>query len=142
MFVLDMSCQNLVDKCKLEDFYVPCGHRVGECIFENYLTMLKTSDSISLAKFRCGNHKLPISNRYQNDTTHSLCPLCNTGEIGDEMHYILTCSALKYERKKYVKSHFYKRPNIIKFDKLFNSKNVSELTNLAKFTKLIMTMFN
>ena len=36
MLVLDISCQHLVDKYKLEDLCVPCGHRVKECIFENY----------------------------------------------------------------------------------------------------------
>ena len=30
MLVLDISCQQLEDECKLEDFF---GHRVGECKF-------------------------------------------------------------------------------------------------------------
>ena len=33
MLVLDISCQQLEDECKLEDFCVPFGHRVGECTF-------------------------------------------------------------------------------------------------------------
>ena len=31
--VLDISCQQLGDECKLEGFCVPFGHRVGECTF-------------------------------------------------------------------------------------------------------------
>ena len=33
MLVLDISCQHLDDDCNLEGFFVPFGHRVGECTF-------------------------------------------------------------------------------------------------------------
>ena len=33
MLVLDISCQQLGDECKLKGFCVPFGHRVGECTF-------------------------------------------------------------------------------------------------------------
>ena len=33
MLVLDITCQQLGDECKLEGFCVPFGHRVGECTF-------------------------------------------------------------------------------------------------------------
>ena len=33
MLVLDISCQHLGDDYNLEGFFVPFGHRVGECTF-------------------------------------------------------------------------------------------------------------
>ena len=33
MLVLDITCQQLGDECKLEGFCVPFGHRVVECTF-------------------------------------------------------------------------------------------------------------
>ena len=33
MLILDISCQQFGDKCKLEGFFVPFGHRDGKCIF-------------------------------------------------------------------------------------------------------------
>ena len=33
MLILDISCQQFEDKCKLEGFFVPFGHRDGKCIF-------------------------------------------------------------------------------------------------------------
>ena len=37
MLIMDISCQHFGDDCNLEGFFVPFGHRVGECtFFENY----------------------------------------------------------------------------------------------------------
>ena len=33
MLILDIPCQQFEDKCKLEGFFVPFGHRDGKCIF-------------------------------------------------------------------------------------------------------------
>ena len=33
MLIMDISCQHLGDDCNLEGFFVPFGHRVGECTF-------------------------------------------------------------------------------------------------------------
>ena len=33
MLILDKSCQKFGDNCKLGGFFVPFGHRVGECTF-------------------------------------------------------------------------------------------------------------
>ena len=33
MLILDIPCQQFGDKCKLEGFFVPFGHRDGKCIF-------------------------------------------------------------------------------------------------------------
>ena len=38
--ILDIPCQQFGDKCKLEGFFVPFGHRDGKCIFIEDIPML------------------------------------------------------------------------------------------------------
>ena len=57
---------------------------------------------ITLTKFRCRNHKLPISLCRFSENVSNLCTLCNSGEVRDEFHYLFNCIELKYERKKFV----------------------------------------
>ena len=60
---------------------------------EDYLTILPKSMYITFAKFRTGNHRFPIEvGRCQNiELAERKCTLCNTGDIGNEMHYLLIC---------------------------------------------------
>ena len=56
-------------------------------------------DRINLCQFRCGNRKLPISvGRYLSGNAQMLCSLCDTGDQGDEYHYVLVCPSLLEER--------------------------------------------
>lgn len=110
---------------------------------ENYRIHLDPYDRINLCRFRCGNHSLPIvTGRYQNVAREArYCDLCPGNHIGDEFHYILECSFFINERKKYIKRHYYLRPNVFKMDMLFNTNNVKELSNLAKFCHHVMLKF-
>ena len=98
----------------------------------------------SLCKFRTGNHKLPITeSRYVEggggvDTT---CTLCNSGDVGDEYHAVFICKKFEEQRKKYLKKYFIVKPNTYKMFLLFNSNNLKQISNLAKFTKYIMSQF-
>ena len=108
--------------------------------FEKYLHELKAQERISLSQFRCASHKLPVyENRINSDTASSVCTLCDSGEIGDEFHYILKCKQFISERKTHINSYYYTRPNTLKFQKLFQSECYKDLSNLAKFTKIILS---
>jgi len=109
---------------------------------EVYLRILDTNNRIYLSKFRCGNHYLPISKTRYAAQNSNLCTLCNTQDIGDEYHYILICSHFTKERSEYIKKYYYNKPNVLKFSVLFNSRDVKEIYNLAKFVKHIMTTFS
>ena len=109
---------------------------------EKYLLDLNNSERISLSKFRCGSHKLPVSTgRYLPNNTPKLCTLCTSEDRGDEYHYALICPSLSAERTKYVKSCYTTRLNTMKMYQLLNTTNVKELFNLAKFTQVIMSKF-
>ena len=105
-----------------------------EVVLEDYLLKLEVGDRISLCKFRCGNHKLPVAKcRYLSDQPMEMCPLCNLNVQGDEFHYVLVCPVLNDVRKRYVKKYHYTRPNVLKFHQLFNTTSVKQLKNLSKF---------
>ena len=111
---------------------------------ENYLTTLDPNLAIPFCKYRCGNHRLPnVDGRYKGiDRQERKCPLCKNGDIGDEFHYIMTCSFFRKERDQFIDKKFTERPNTMKFRSLFNSNDLKTLSNLAKFAKLIMKHFS
>ena len=109
---------------------------------EPYLIYLPRSFYLPLCKFRTGNHKLPIeTGRWENiPLNERMCILCNL-DIGDEFHYLFKCPYFTEERVRYLKPYFYTRPNMIKFNLLLSTKNLSALTNLSKYVDIIMKTF-
>ena len=69
---------------------------------EFYLKNLELKDRINLCKFRCGNSLIPVvSGRFYGvDFEDIICNLCDKREIGDEYHYVMSCTFFKNERKK------------------------------------------
>ena len=89
--------------------------------YENYLIILNRKHCSSLLKFRLSNHLLPVeTGRWENTPLEDRkCTLCSKHDIGDEFHYLFVCDHFISDRKKYLRSYFYKSPNIIKFKELF-----------------------
>ena len=52
-------------------------------------------------------------------------------DIGDEVHYILSCKKLNNLRRQYLDPYYLSCPNTYKFAKLINNKNVSILRKLC-----------
>ncbi|MES9880523.1 MAG: reverse transcriptase family protein [Sedimenticola sp.] len=112
--------------------------------FENYFKILPRSLYLKLVKFRTSNHKLPVeTGRWSNiEYGDRKCNICNTNDIGDEFHYLFICSSLSEERKKYLDTYYYLRPNVLKYKELLNSTSETKLKRLSIFTGEIMNMFN
>ena len=74
--------------------------------FEYYLNNLPHNLRIAIARIRTSNHRLPIeTGRYgQNRVPREerVCTKCDSGQVGDEYHFILVCSSpiLKALREK------------------------------------------
>ena len=102
---------------------------------EPYLTSLPKLLYIPLIKFRTSNYKLPIeTGRWENiNIEDRKCQLCYKNDLGDDFHYLLTCSYFDHDRKNYIKPYFYTRPNIIKYKKI-NDKQEYKTTD--KFIKV------
>lgn len=115
-----------------------------EIELEHYLTHLPRPVYLPIIKFRTSNHRLPIEKgRWENvPRAERTCTKCSSNSIGDEFHYIMECKFFKLERQRLIRSYYYNRPNVLKFNQLLQSKNSSILRNLSTFTKLIMNEFN
>ena len=113
--------------------------------FENYLNLHNTVLRKTLTKFRLSSHNLPIQQlRYSNTPRQDrLCTLCDKNEIGDEFHYLFTCShdALVEYRIKFISRYFHVRPNAYKFEILMNAKSNKKRICLAKFVYQIQSLF-
>ena len=111
---------------------------------ENYLVKLNKKQHSALLKYRLSNHRLPIeTGRWENTPLDERkCNLCTKQDIGDEFHYLFICNYFQAERKQFLKSYFYKRPNVIKFKELLSTDNVKDLIQLSKFVDIIMKKFS
>ena len=103
-----------------------------------YISTLPRSQCKSLIRFRTRNHKLPVEvGRWKSvPLNERLCIYCN--ELGDEFHYLMSCKHFEDERKQCLKSYFYKRPNIIKFEQLLNLQDDKQLKKLCRFINVIV----
>jgi hypothetical protein len=111
-------------------------------MLEQYLLKLNKSEAMQLLKFRTGNHFFPIETGRWNNINFEdrSCFLCNINDPPDEMHYLLKCPFFKETRNKYIKKYYTTRPNTLKFKQLLNTNNLTELSNLAKFVKILINI--
>ncbi|CAG2256342.1 unnamed protein product [Mytilus edulis] len=94
--------QNLVDQFKqkwhtnVQESPKAINYRMYKenCEFEYYFKNLDDRNIITLCRLRTGNHRFPIeTGRWENVARENRkCLLCNSGDIGDEFHYIFMCS--------------------------------------------------
>ena len=112
-------------------------------IFEKYLEILEPINRISFARFRCGNSKIPVVlGRYNNQPIDEcVCNLCNSGDVGDEFHYIMKCTFFERDRVNLIPRYYWRNPNAITFESLFCSKNKNVLIKISKFISLIVSRF-
>ena len=64
---------------------------------EHYLKTLSTKNKKTFVKFRTANHHLPVESGRWNvkSISERLCTLCNSGQTGDEFHFIFRESKKK-----------------------------------------------
>ena len=84
---------------------------------EFYFKILKKQDTITFCRFRTTNNYLTIeTGRWRNILRENrTCNLCNCGILGDEYHYIMECSALNEERKRFLPKYYPCNENTLKF---------------------------
>ena len=96
-------------------------------------------------KFRLSNHRLPFQQRRSLGIPRDerICTVCDSGEVGDEFYYLLTCSNenVKRNRTKYVDKYYTHHPNVHKFCSLMNMTSKSKNVKLAKFISCIFELF-
>ena len=90
-------------------------------------------------KIRKSNHKLMIETGRYNQTPHNdrFCPICNSGIIEDEFHFLFHCPEYSIPREKFynqIQQNFATYTELI--IKLMNSQNFSVNLHLLKFVLL------
>ena len=95
-------------------------------------------------KIRINNHKLMIETGRYNQTPHidRFCPVCNSGIIEDEFHFLLHCPKYSISSKKFYNQI---QHNFVDFNqlscteliiKLMKSQSFSVNSHLLKFISL------
>ena len=87
---------------------------------EKYLITTPKCYWLSLLKFRTENHRFPVETGRWDDTDYAerKCTLCNQNDVGDNFHYLLICLYFRTDRKRYLNSRYYTRPNILLYQEL------------------------
>ena len=106
---------------------------------EKYLYTTPRSLLSFLIRFRTRNHKLPIETGSWGRIPVNLrvCESCRN-KVGDEYHFLFECDVFESERKKLIKKYYFNHSNTFKIEKLLNTRNKTEFTNLCKFIKIIL----
>ena len=97
-----------------------------------------------LMKFPLSNQSLLIeAGRWAAvERNKRICPLCVSNTLGDETHYLFSCSFFIDEREKYLPNTGKQETNIDeKICNLFSSSDIKNLENLAYFCSIIMEAF-
>ena len=101
-------------------------------------------------QIRISNHKLMVETGRYNQTPHNnrFCPVCNSGIIEDEFHFLLHCPKYSIPREKFYNQI---QHNFVNFNqlscteliiKLMNSQNFSVNSHLLKFVSLCNDLRN
>ena len=113
---------------------------------EHYLTNLPYNLRIALSRLRTSNHKLPVeSGRYRRNYVpreSRFCTKCDSGQMGDEYHFLLVCTnpELIALRERYISPYYVINPNMDKLTELFNNQG-QKLLKLARYIKEGLKLF-
>jgi len=111
-------------------------------VFENYLLLLANVNRKVLTNFRSGNQKLPVHKQRHLGIPRDqrICNKCPINDIGDEFHYLFTCSyhPIAEKRKILVPKYYYNHPNIYKFRELMELKSKNKVLNLCRFIQHLL----
>ena len=99
---------------------------------------------IPIIKIRTSNHKLPIEFHSWKivfkPRLERVCSICDTGELGNELHFVMNCPVFDEERKKFIPSIINEKSEI-SFINLLKSEDITILRGLAKFLNLLFGVF-
>ena len=111
---------------------------------QNYLKKMPPDIWIPIIKIRTSNHKLPIEFHSWKivfkPRLERVCSICDTGELGNEIHFVMNCPVFEEERKIFI-------PSIINdksensFINLLKSEDIKILRGLAKFLNVLFGVF-
>ena len=105
--IQDVWFQNSVEKMENESKLTLLKNCKSQNKPSNYLKLIANRKQRSLlSKLRLGTLDLEIekSRKHNIPRAERHCKLCNTGEVENEIHFILNCPALSHSRESYIKT--------------------------------------
>ena len=112
---------------------------------EKYALNMTNSVKLNILKFIMRNHYLPVTyNRFQQEITFDdSCPLCTSGDVGNESHYLFTCTFFKTDREKHLPKNVMQNYNAEgpkALNQLFDSSH-DDLISISCLVRIIMKYF-
>ncbi len=121
---------------------IKCSHEMEPYLLHNYRRDIRSN----LTKIRLSSHKFLVERgRWQKpkmEYTQRICTLCDSSDIEDEYHILMTCSHYIELRHKYIKQYYYRRPSMLKFKYLLNTTNKRDRFRLMVYIKLVVKDYN
>ena len=117
---------------------------------ENYLHLIKDRNvRTNFSRLRTSAHNLPIEkgrhHRPQKiPISERFCDQCDSREIGDEIHTIMSCDKFEVHRERFLRKIMQKSPGFIKFNKqtqfeyIMNIAHTNLTPALIEFLKFII----
>jgi hypothetical protein len=112
-------------------------HLIDTWSMQRYLCMpgIEASSRKAISKIRLSSHKLQIECGRYTKTVRSerSCPVCQSGIVEDEYHYLLVCPLYSELRLKFIKPYYFVRPSMWKLILLLSNTSQTTMGNLGKF---------
>jgi len=111
--------------------------------FESNLKQLCRRDILYLFKYKTANHFLPVETGRVDGTPFQdrKCPLCDTGDIGSDKHFLITCTFFSEERKNCLDPYTPSIPQYMTLKYLLSDAPIDLLKYVSKFVNIIMSKF-
>ena len=111
--------------------------------YESYLNILPTSYVKYMIDFRLCNNRLPVeTGRWAGvERNERKCVLCDRNDVGDEFHYLLSCSFFATDRKCIIQHNHRNSANVLMFQNIMTEKEENKLVKLSKFIGKILKTF-
>ena len=105
-------------------------------IFSDLLvTVTVKKHRIALTRLICSSHRLRVeTGRWDRPVTPPQLRLCSIyNVVDDEFNFLLECMKYTANRKKLIRSYYWRRPSMYTCVELFHTNNKKVLRNLAKY---------
>ena len=106
--------------------------------YEYYLDVCKYRKfRESLAQLRLSSHPLRIETgrhgQQRIERTERKCQICNSGDLEDEYHFVLSCPVYDELRRKYIPLYYRRNPSVFKFTQLISTPELDLVKKLSYY---------
>jgi hypothetical protein len=95
----------------------------------------------ALLRFLCKNSRIPVvTGKWQHPRPYHLRLCENCGILGDEFHFVFSCTIFEELRLQYIPRYYRINPSMVKFIEILKSQHKKTIRNLSIFLFKAMNM--